>query len=296
MIMPHPIVHHPLSYNVGPLAFTGFGLAVLMAFVVAQLVAQRELARRGHDPEPIADMVFAAVVGGLLGAKLYYVIILGNWDALFTRGGFVFWGGLIGGTLAVVLVARYKKMPLMRIFDVGGPAVAAAYAVGRTGCWAVGDDYGRPWNGALAVAFPNGAPASTVFNMSRDFGVHFPLGTDPNMVVSVYPTQLFEVTMGLIMFAILWRMRDHDHAEGWLFGVYCVLAGIERFIVEFFRAKDDRFVGGLTYAQVIAIAFVALGFAWMAWRNRAGAGKPGIYAAGAGAPVDARERVAAGAS
>ncbi len=112
--MPHPIVHHPLSYNVGPLAFTGFGLAVLMAFVVAQLVAQRELARRGHDPEPIADMIFGAVIGGLLGAKLYYVIILGNHGALFTRGGFVFWGGLIGGTLAVMAVARYKKFPLVR--------------------------------------------------------------------------------------------------------------------------------------------------------------------------------------
>jgi len=275
--MPHPIVHHPLSYNVGPLAFTGFGLAVLMAFVVAQLVAQRELARRGHDPEPIADMVFAAVVGGLLGAKLYYVVILKNYDALFTRGGFVFWGGLIGGTIAVVLVARYKKMPLMRIFDVGGPAVAAAYAVGRTGCWAVGDDYGRPWSGAFAVSFPQGAPPSTVGIMARDFGVHFPAGMDPNTVVSVYPTQLFEVAMGLIMFAILWRMRDHDHAEGWLFGVYCVLAGVERFIIEFFRAKDDRFVGGLTYAQVIAIAFVAIGFVWMAWRNRVTEGRPGIY-------------------
>ena len=276
--MPHPIVHHPLSYNVGPLAFTGFGLAVLMAFVVAQLVSQRELARRGHDPEPIADMIFGAVIGGLLGAKLYYVVILKNYDALFTRGGFVFWGGLIGGTVAVVLVARYKKFPLMRIFDVGGPAVAAAYAVGRTGCWAVGDDYGRPWNGPFAVSFPQGAPPSTVAIMGRDFGVHFPAGMDPNTVVSVYPTQLFEVAMGLIMFAILWRMRDHDHAEGWLFGVYCVLAGIERFIVEFFRAKDDRFVGALTYAQVIALAFVAIGFAWMAWRNRVTERRPGIYA------------------
>lgn len=280
--MPHPIVHHPLAYNVGPLAFTGFGLAVLMAFVVAQLVAQRELARRGHDPEPIADMIFGAVVGGLLGAKLYYVIILKNYDALFTRGGFVFWGGLIGGTIAVLLVARYKKFPLMRVFDVGGPAVAAAYAVGRTGCWAVGDDYGRPWNGPFAVAFPQGAPPSTVGIMSRDFGVHFPAGMDPNTIVSVYPTQLFEIAMGLIMFGILWRMRDHDHAEGWLFGVYCVLAGIERFIVEFFRAKDDRFVGGLTYAQVIALAFVAIGFVWMAWRNRVAEGRPGIYA---GAPA-----------
>ena len=132
----HPIIHHPVSYTIGPLTVTGFGFAVLMAFVVAQLIAQRELVRRGYDAESVNDMIFAAVIGGLLGAKLYYVVILGNWDALFTRAGFVFWGGLIGGMLAVMLVIWKKNIPMLRIFDVGAPAVAAAYAVGRTGCWA----------------------------------------------------------------------------------------------------------------------------------------------------------------
>jgi len=277
-----PIVHHPFSFPVGPFAFTGFGIAVLLAFVVAQLVGQRELARRGHDPQPVGDMIFAAVIGGLLGAKLYYVIVLRNYDALFTRGGFVFWGGLIGGIIAVLLVILKKGIPVWRIFDVGGPAVAAAYAVGRTGCWAVGDDYGRPWNGFLAVQFPEGAPPSTVSIMSRDFGVRFPPGTPPEQVVAVHPTQLYEVSMALVMFGVLWRLRDHKHAEGWLFGVYCVLAGIERFIVEFFRAKDDRIGGGLTYAQLIAIAFVVLGFGIMYWKRRATASAPGIYAAAPG--------------
>jgi phosphatidylglycerol---prolipoprotein diacylglyceryl transferase len=280
MLLASPIVHHPLSYTVGPLTFTGFGIAVLMAFVVAQLVAQRELTRRGHDPEPVSDMIFAAVIGGLLGAKLYYVIVLGNWDALFTRGGFVFWGGLIGGTLAVMLVIWKKKVPMLRIFDVGGPAIAAAYAVGRTGCWAVGDDYGRPWPGGwLAVEFPDGAPPSTVNYLSRDFGIRFPPGTDPATVVAVYPTQLLEVVLGLVMFAILWRLRDHKHAEGWLFGVYCVLAGVERFLVEFLRAKDDRFLlgGVLSTAQVIAIVFTIGGILWMWWRWDVTPRKAGIY-------------------
>ena len=281
MTLLSPIVHHPLSYSVGPLTFTGFGVAVLMAFVVAQLIGQRELTRRGHDPEPVSDMIFAAVIGGLLGAKLYYVVVLGNWDALFARSGFVFWGGLIGGTLAVMLVIWKKKTPMLRIFDVGAPAVAAAYAVGRTGCWAVGDDYGKPWPGGfLSVEFPQGSPPSTVGWMSHDFGVRFPAGMSPNTVVAVYPTQLLEVALGLLMFAILWRMRDHKHAEGWLFGVYCVMAGIERFLVEFLRAKDDRFTyaGGLSTAQLIAIAFVFIGFAWMRWRRDITVDKPGIYA------------------
>lgn len=281
MTLADPIIHHPLSYTIGPLTFTGFGVAVLMAFVVAQLIGQRELARRGYDPEPVSDMIFAAVIGGLLGAKLYYVVILGNWDALFTRGGFVFWGGLIGGMLAVMLVIWKKRIPMLRIFDVGAPAVAAAYAVGRTGCWAVGDDYGKPWPGGfLSVEFPNGAPPSTVGFMNHDFGVQFPPGMSPNTVVAVYPTQLIEVALGLLMFWMLWRMRDHKHAEGWLFGVYCVFAGIERFLVEFLRAKDDRvlYAGGLSMAQLIAILFTLGGFAWMWWRRDVTATKPGIYA------------------
>jgi phosphatidylglycerol:prolipoprotein diacylglycerol transferase len=102
---------------------------------------------------------------------------------------------------------------------------------------------------------------------------------NPNTVVAVYPTQLIEVALGLVMFVILWRMRDHKHAEGWLFGLYCVFAGCERFLVEFLRAKDDRTLyGGLSMAQFIAIAFMLGGFAWMWWRNEVSATKPGIYA------------------
>ncbi len=277
MILPHPIIHHPFSYKFGSFGFTGFGLAILLCFLTGQVVAQRELVRRGYDPDPINDMVFAAVVGGLLGAKLYYVVVLQHWDALFERGGFVFWGGFIGGAIAVMLVARRKKFPLMRIIDVAAPACAAAYAVGRTGCWAVGDDYGRPWNGFLAVSFPDGAPPSTAGIMAQEFGIAMPAGTIPNTVLSVYPTQLYEVALGMVMFLVLWRLRDHKHAEGWLFGVYAVMAGVERFIIEFFRAKDDRLVMGLTYAQLIALAFVAFGVVWMIWRSRPGPGRPGIY-------------------
>ncbi|MDQ6768451.1 MAG: prolipoprotein diacylglyceryl transferase, partial [Gemmatimonadota bacterium] len=238
------IVQQPLSYDVGPIQLTGFGLAILMAFVIAQIIAQRELARRGHDPEPMGDIVFAAVVGGLLGGKLYYAILMHDASAVFSRAGFVFWGGLIGGILASYIVVRVKKLSFPRISDVAAPTLAAGYSIGRTGCWAVGDDYGRPFSGFGAVSFPNGAPPSTVANMTQLFHIPVPPGSSPNQVLSVYPTQLYEVALGFVMFLILWRFRDHKHAEGWLFGLYCVLAGVERFIIEFVRAKDDRFFFG----------------------------------------------------
>jgi phosphatidylglycerol---prolipoprotein diacylglyceryl transferase len=274
------IVQHPLSYNVGPLQLTGFGIAMLLCFVIAQIIAQRELARRGHDPEPIGDLIFAAVVGGLLGGKIYYAILMHDVGSLTSRAGFVFWGGFIGGMLAVYAVIVKKKLSFMRISDVSGIACAAAYSVGRTGCWAVGDDYGRPFTGFGSVMFPEGAPPSTVANMTRLFHTSAPAGSLPTDVLAVYPTQLYEISLGFVMFLILWRFRDHKHAEGWLFGFYCVLAGIERFLIEFLRAKDDRILaGGLTLAQLFAIVFAIGGALWMWYRRNPAPGEPGIHAA-----------------
>ncbi|HWL39223.1 MAG TPA: prolipoprotein diacylglyceryl transferase [Gemmatimonadaceae bacterium] len=271
-------VVYPLSYELGPLQLTGFGFAVLMSFVIAQIISQRELARRGHDPEPIGDLIFAAIIGGLLGGKIYYAILMQDMGAIMSRAGFVFWGGLLGGMLATYMVIRYKKLSFTRISDVGGIAIAAAYSVGRTGCWAVGDDYGRPWNGPLAVSFPEGAPPSTVSSMTQLFNTPAPQGSNPSDVISVHPTQLYETALGFVMFLILWRYRNHKHAEGWLFGLYCVLAGVERFLIEFVRAKDDRFIGGLTVAQIIALAFAVAGAVWMYMRRNPKPDSPGIHA------------------
>jgi phosphatidylglycerol:prolipoprotein diacylglycerol transferase len=272
-----PIVHHPFSFQIGPVPVTGFGIAVMLGFVVGQLVGQKEIARRGFDPAPIGDVVAASVVGFLVGAKLYYVILMRDWSLVFTRSGFVFWGGLVGGIIAAWIVIRRKRIPFLRVADVAGPGIAAGYAVGRTGCWAVGDDYGRPWNGPLAVVFPEGTPPSTVGVMSTQFGIDFPPGTDPNAIVAVHPAQLYQTTMGLMMFFVLWRLRDHKHAQGWLFGAYCVAAGIERFIAEFFRAKDDRFLGSFTLAQAIAVGFIALGVTWLYVLRSPSHNRPGIY-------------------
>ena len=276
-----PFIHHPFTFSVFGFSFTGFGIAVLLAFLIAQMVSERELLRRGRDKESaaVSDVLFAALLGTLIGAKLYYVIVVThNWHDLLGRGGFVFWGGFIGAVALCAATIRYKKLSFVRFADVAGIAIAAGYAVGRTGCWAVGDDYGRPYTGPLAVAFPEGTPPSTAFEMQRVFNTPIKPGTDPSAVLSVYPTQLLEVALGMIMFGILWRLRNHKHAEGWLFGVYCVLAGLERFVVEFLRAKDDRFswAFGLSMAQLIALAITLVGILIMTARSRTGVGRPGI--------------------
>jgi len=268
-----PIVHDPFVFALGPLKLTGFGIAMMAAFGIAHTVAQTVLRQRGDDEEIMNDVTFAALIGTIVGGKLYFAInetIAGRdfVSALFSRAGFVYWGGFLGSVLLSWLVIRWRKQPFLRIADGAAVGIAAGYAIGRTGCWAVGDDYGRPWDGPLAVSFPRGAPPSTVANMNAEFHANLPASLSPDTVVSVYPTQLLEVALGVVMFWILWRMRKHEHGAGWLFGMYCVLAGTERFIVEFFRAKGD-IVGPLTSAQWMALAIAAAGALLLTTRRTA---------------------------
>lgn len=266
---PEGILHHPTVFHLGPLELTGFGLAVLAGFAIAQFVCQRELWRRGQDTEAAAmpDVTMAALIGTLVGAKTYYAVLTGDLGSIFSRGGFVFWGGVMGGVPLCWAIIKYRKLNFLRFADVAGMAMAAGYSVGRSGCWAVGDDYGRPWNGFLATRFPEGAPPSTVSVMSSQFGATFPAGTAGDLVVAVHPTQLYEVVLGFVMFAVLWRLRKHTRQAGWLFGAWCMLAGVERFIIEFYRAKDDRLILGFTTAQVIAVTVFTIGVALLVARR-----------------------------
>ena len=268
-----PIVHDPFTFALGPLKLTGFGIAMMAAFGIAHMVAQSVLRDRGDDDEIMNDVTFAALIGTIVGGKVYFAIneTFAGRDfasALFSRAGFVYWGGFLGSVLLSWLVIRWRKQPFLRIADGAAVGIAAGYAIGRTGCWAVGDDYGRPWDGPLAVSFPRGMPPSTVANMNAEFHANLPASLSPDTVVSVYPTQLLEVALGVVMFLILWRMRRHEHRAGWLFGMYCLLAGVERFVVEFFRAKGDV-VGPLTSAQWVALAIGAVGVLLLTTRRTA---------------------------
>jgi phosphatidylglycerol:prolipoprotein diacylglycerol transferase len=268
-----PIVHDPFVFSLGPLDLTGFGIAMMAAFGIAHFVAQTVLEQRGDDAEIMNDVTFAALIGTIVGGKVYFALNealagRGFGAALFSRAGFVYWGGFLGSVLLSWLVIRWRKQQFLRVADGAAVGIAAGYAIGRTGCWAVGDDYGRPYDGPLSVAFPRGMPASTVANMNAEFHANLPATLPPDSVVSVYPTQLLEVALGLVMFWILWRLRRHTHGAGWLFGMYCVLAGVERFIVEFFRAKGDV-VGPLTSAQWVALAIAAVGTVLITTRRAA---------------------------
>ena len=264
---PLGIVHHAFRFHVGPIAISGYGIALVMAFFMAWVVIARENRRRGDEESFAAEIVLVAAIGGLLGSKLSYAALIGG--PLIMRSAHTFWGGLIGGAGAYWLWTRLRHVSFSRYLDVTSMAIAAGYGVGRTGCWAVGDDYGRPWNSSFAVQFPEGAPPTTASTMLRNFGEAPPLGSDAATIVAVHPTQLYETMLGLAMFFGLWRLRNHGRAPGWLFGLYCVLAGLERFLIEIVRAKTERFSIGLSPAQVVALAIAVLGTLVMAARHEA---------------------------
>ncbi len=270
------ITVQPLEFHIGPVPITGFGITMALAFMVGAWLMERESRRLGFATDYVGDMTLGAVVGGIVGAKLWFVALYGI-DALWSRSGLVFYGGFLGGVLGVILVGWVKRVPIRWTMHLVAPALAAAYAVGRVGCFVVGDDYGRPTDLPWAVAFPHGSPASLAGNMQRLFGTAFPDGTDPATLVAVHPTQLYEVAIMLVVFAVLWRWRQKVAGTGWLFGAYLVFAGVERFMIEILRAKDDRFLGPLTLAQATGIVSVIVG-AWL-WSRLVGAGPiaPGAY-------------------
>jgi phosphatidylglycerol:prolipoprotein diacylglycerol transferase len=268
---------YPFVIHLGPLEITGYGLMLMVAFLMGGWLIALQLRQAQLKEDYAADIVAASVIGGIIGAKLWYVALTGDPDALFSRGGLVWYGGFIGGALAVILNGWRLRVPLRWTMQLTAPALAAAYALGRVGCFLVNDDYGRPTDLAWGVRFPQGLPPSTAGNLNTLFGVPVPPGTDPSTVLAVHPTQLYEAAAMLLVFGLLWSLRNRGRPVGWLFGLYLVLAGIERFLVEILRAKDDRFLGPFTLAQLTSVIIVLIGLALLyAWRRTPNLA-PGVY-------------------
>jgi phosphatidylglycerol:prolipoprotein diacylglycerol transferase len=266
---------YPFIIHLGPLEVTGYGIMLMVAFLMGGWLIARQLRESGLKDDYAADMVAAAVVGGIVGAKLWYVALTG--ETVFSRGGLVWYGGFIGGALAVILMSWHRGVPLRWTMQVAAPVLAAAYALGRVGCFLVNDDYGRPTDLPWGVKFPQGLPPSTAENLKNLFGIPIPANLDPSTVLAVHPTQLYEVAAMLIAFGVLWSLRKNGRPVGWLFGLYLVFAGVERFLVEIVRAKDDRLLGPFTLAQLTSVIIVLIGISLLYTWRRGQSPAPGTY-------------------
>jgi phosphatidylglycerol---prolipoprotein diacylglyceryl transferase len=265
---------YPFVLHLGPIELTGYGLMMMVAFLMAGWAIQLDLRDRALDEDYAADIVIAGVIGGLVGAKIWYVLLTGETAALLRRGGFVWYGGFLGAVAAILLNGWRRRVPGRFTAEICAAPLALGYALGRVGCFLVNDDYGIPSSVPWAMKFPSGLPPTTVMNLQA-MGVTFPSGTDPLQVVAVHPTQIYETGLMLLVFWWLWRRRHHTHGTGWLFACYLVFAGAERFLVEILRAKDDRLLGSFTLAQATSLLLIiAGGLLLVKWRGPAGA-QPG---------------------
>jgi len=239
--------------SLGPITLQTFGLMFALAFIAAGAVIAKRFTELGKPPDWAYEMGFSGLVGGIIGSRLYY--LFDNWDEvsddvlgnLFSGSGLTWYGGVVGGAIAVCLWARYRGFLNLQLLDVAAVPLALGYAIGRIGCQLSGDgDYGKPWDGPWAMAYPDGTVPTTE---------------------EVHPTPVYEtLAMGVVAW-FLWRRR-HTLPPGGLFALYLVLAGAERFLVEFLRRNEDTALG-LTTAQLESIALMAAGLVWLARKRGA---------------------------
>jgi phosphatidylglycerol:prolipoprotein diacylglycerol transferase len=245
----------PVLFRIGPVAVYSYGVMMALAFVGSWLFARWYLPRRGVEAEAALDLVLAAAIGGLVGARLLYVatnwsVFAANplWIPQLQRGGMVFYGGLIGGAAAVTAYVLYKRLPVSVIADGGAMAVPIGSAIGRLGCFLNGCCSGRPTDQWFGIEFPG--------TLSR-----------------VVPTQLIDSAANTAIFLVLFflavRVRPRGGTLWWAF---LALYGTSRFLVEMLRVNPPLALG-LTQAQWISVPMVVAGLAGLLWlyaRPRAG--------------------------
>ena len=264
------------AFRIGPLSVSPFGVAMVLSFLSAWAVLRWSFRRLGvGDEEDASALLLASGIGGIVGAKIYYAALYGDWRLLFDRSGLVWYGAFIAGLLAAVWVLRRRELPVWRALDATAPALALGYAVGRIGCFLVGDDYGHPTQLPWGVKFPHGLPVPTTAEwMRREYGAEVPAGVAADELIAVHPTQLYETIAGLLIcFLGIWLIRRGRPAGAVFLPVASALAA-ERFLVEFLRAKDDRFFGAMTLAQLLSLAVLAAAVALWWRRRRPDAGEP----------------------
>ena len=251
----------PTLVRLGNFEITTFGLMMFIAFITGGWVLTRQYRRAGLSEDLASSIVMAAAIGGIVGAKIYYAILFRDWHLLFDRAGLVWYGGLIGGTIACSWLIWRRRVDYFTVADATAPALSLGYALGRIGCFLVGDDYGRPTDSWIGIAFPKGSPPTTAESL-RQFGVHVDPSIPPDQILKVHPTQLYESASAFLIFLILLSLSRRPQPKGRLFGLFLILMGIERFLVEIVRAKDDRFLGVFTIAQLISTIALCVGL-WL---------------------------------
>ena len=249
----------PVLFKLGPIEVRFYGLMYVVAIVVGSVLIKSEVKRKaiGLKEEEVMDFVIWTVLGGIVGARLYYVLF--NWQyyarvpleiPAIWHGGLAIHGGIIGGVTVAYLYLKRKKIPFWKMADAVAPAIILGQAFGRFGNFMNGDAHGVPTTLPWGVVFP---PESIA-------GREFP-------GIPIHPTMLYEMALNLVIFSILWfGLRKREHKDGFIFATYLVLYSAGRFFVEAFRA-DSLMLGSFRVAQLVSLALIIV-VSFVIWKKR----------------------------
>jgi len=247
------------------LAIYSFGFMLVVAFYSCYFLLERDLKRTGYDKNLASDIVFWAALGGVVGAKVYYLIenfdrvIVDPKGMILSGSGLVFLGGLLGGLLGVTMVLKNNKLPWLVFADLVAPLLILGYGIGRIGCFLVGDDYGLPSKLPWAISFEEGLPPTNV----QTFELYYPwidISKFDSFLINVHPTQIYESVLAFVIFFYLWKKRKAIKNHGDLFFKYLLFAGVERFFIEFIRTNPKYLFNIFSGAQLISLFMVCIGF------------------------------------
>jgi len=279
----YPFIH------IGPLTLGSYGLMVAIGLICAFFILRADFLRRGVSADAEA-IIGITGLSGLAGSRLYHLFesprefFADPWPQLFSTMGFAFVGAIIGGFIALVLLARRFKISPLLMLDVASPAAAIGYGIGRIGCMLSGDgDYGiatsLPWGvafnpiqpGTLILGFIQVDHGAIVPSYGRDVG-----GLPLDAIVRVHPTPIYEFLAAIVIFYVLWRLGARvikkRAPHGIVFAAYLVLTGIARFLVEMIRINPRSFLG-MTNAQAASVVSVLAGIALFFYCKHAGGRK-----------------------
>lgn len=246
----------PKLFEIGPVPVYSYGLMLGIAFLVGNSILVRQLRANKMDEGIGVNVTFIALISGLVGAKLFYILEEWNFgsglsfsalmapDILFSPSGLTFYGGLVCAAISLIVYCKIKKISVLGLFDLLSPAAALGYGIARIGCHLSGDgDYGISVNGTiwefLGYSYANGT-----------------VPTPPGVLV--HPTPLYELVVAIFIFLYLWKLKDRKTFNGQVFSVYLVLVGVARLLVEFIRL-NPHVVFGLSQAQLISILMIIAG-------------------------------------
>jgi phosphatidylglycerol---prolipoprotein diacylglyceryl transferase len=262
----------PRLFHIGPFTVYGYGLMLALGFIIGSYLLVSEFKRRKLDPNIANNVTLIALIAGVAGSKLLYIIE--NWSSFvldpigtaFNPGGLTYYGGFILASYSVYLYGKKKGIKFLTIADAISPGLILGYGIGRIGCHLAGDgDYGFPTTLPWGTDYSNGTyPPSAAFKDFPGITSQFPGGIVPDNILC-HPTPVYEFILCALICWFLWSIRKKTTAiTGKLFMIFLFLAGVERFIIEFLR-PNPRFIFGLSEAQIISLVIIVVGF--IGWRK-----------------------------